>query len=250
MEKALTKLKQSKKYAGLCPDTLNRVLMESFSRHSKPKEAERAAREKLHGITGAFMTREDLARARKLLLAGDIMAALELHASTRERSPVSTFYDAIFDAINIPTSVLDLACGMNPIYLGARGIAVTGVDIDGELMDMINRWAAETGAPVKALTRDLLCENSLPEGEFDLALVMKLLPIIETQRTGAARALLEAIDARHIIATFPTRTLGGRNVGMESHYAAFMEGVMPENIDIIAKFALNSELIYILAKRS
>ena len=50
------RLLQSKKYGAVCRDTLQRVAEECSARHKKPKEAEKAAKEKLHGITGAFLT--------------------------------------------------------------------------------------------------------------------------------------------------------------------------------------------------
>ena len=100
-EAALQKLSASKKYAGVCPDTLARVLTESFQRYKKPKEAEKAAREKLHGITGAFMTQEESRGAEKALAVwtpGDDAAltdVLSQHASTRERLPLAAM-DALY----------------------------------------------------------------------------------------------------------------------------------------------------------
>ena len=61
------KLAASKKYAALCPDTLRRVAEDCAQRYKKPKEAEKAARETLHGITGAFMGPEELKRAEERL---------------------------------------------------------------------------------------------------------------------------------------------------------------------------------------
>ena len=254
-ETALARLTASKKYAGVCPGTLERVLRESFERHKKPREAEKAAREKLHGITGAFMSPEEARRAAWALERwtpgddGALAEALDQHASTRERLPLAemdALYDRIFAASCRPVRVLDLACGLNPAYLAARGFIVTGVDIQRPAVDLLNAMGGAHRLPVRAVCADLLLPGSLPEGAFDLALAFKLLPLLESQKGGSALELLRAVSARYIAVSFPTRTLGGRNVGMEAHYSRWMESHVPEAREIAARFTGDGELVYIL----
>ena len=52
----LDKLLQSKKYREVCPDTIRRVWAECEPKYKKPKDVDKAVREALHGITGAFLT--------------------------------------------------------------------------------------------------------------------------------------------------------------------------------------------------
>ncbi len=244
MEDVLQRLQAAKKYADICPDTLERVVTEAFLRHKRPKDAEKAAREALHGITGAFMSPEELKKARALLLADDVAGALRLHASTRERMPIDAFYDALFSRIGRPERVLDLACGFNPVYLASTGIAVEGVDISGALANLANEWAARTGASMHIAVRDLLCEGAVPGERFDMALAMKLLPVLESQKKGAAARLMTKINAAHLFVTFPTRTLGGRGVGMERHYSDWFEALAMPDWTIEARSILGSELVY------
>lgn len=246
MEAALGRLRGTKKYADVCPDTLERVLAEAFSRHKKPKDAEKAAREALHAITGAFMTPDELKKARELLLAGDAEGALRLHASTRERMPLDAFYGELFGRIGRPGRVLDLACGMNPVHLACVGIDAVGVDISGGQARLVNEWAARTGTKARAEVRDLLCPDAVPVERFDAALAMKLLPVLEAQKKGAAAALLHAVNAARLVVTFPTRTLGGRGVGMERHYSEWFEALEKPDWVIDARYVLNGELVYIL----
>lgn len=259
MNDPLEKLLSSKKYQSVCPDTVRRVWAECAQRHKKPKDAERAAREALHGITGAFLTPDESARCLRDMRAwaeggrsDELLArALERHASTRERLPISRV-DAlcarVASEIGRPERVLDLACGLNPLYLGARGIHARGVDISGEAVRAINACAADYGLPVSAACADLLCEGAIPAEYFDLALLLKTLPLIERQRRGAARDVMARVNARFLIASFPTRTLGGRNVGMEAHYSAWMAENLPANRRVAARFADENELFYLLAE--
>ena len=253
----LDKLLHSKNYQGICPDTVRRVYAECLQKYKKPKEAERAAREALHGLTGAFLTRsESAACLREMHLWAtdgrrdpDLERALTRHASTRERLPLARMdgmYARIFDITGRPSSVLDLACGINPLYLGARGIPCAGVDISGEAVGTVNACAANYGLPVSAACADLLCAGAIPDGRFDLALLFKILPLLERQRRGAAVCAMRAVNTRWLAASFPTRTLGGRNVGMEENYAAWMESHLPENRRIAARFTEENELFYVL----
>ncbi|MGI6238162.1 MAG: Rmt family 16S rRNA (guanine(1405)-N(7))-methyltransferase [Christensenellales bacterium] len=246
MEAALARLRTARKYADVCEDTQRRVLEDAFSRHKKPKDAEKAARETLHAITGAFMSAEELRRARTALDAGDLDGALRMHASTRERMPLADFYAQLFARTGEPARVLDLACGINPLYLGSRGIEVHGIDISGAQAQLVNDWAARTGARASVAVHDLLSDGAIPSDAFDLALAMKLLPVLETQRKGAGARLLRDIRAARTAVTFPTRTLGGRGVGMERHYTQWFESIPRDGWAIEDRYVMQGELIYIL----
>lgn len=253
----LDKLLESKKYRDVCPDTVRRVWAACEARYKKPKDADRAAREALHGITGAFMTPADAAACADSLrdwAALDrpdalLAEALRRHASTRERLPLramDALYGHIFEVTGRPGRVLDLACGVNPVYLGARGIDTTGVDISLSAIDLVNGFGASCGAPVRAVCADLLCDGGIPAERFDVALMFKVLPLLERQRTGAAKRVMAAANAAFIVASFPTRTLGGRNVGMAGHYSEWMAAHLPGNRAVADRFETENELFYIL----
>lgn len=253
-QQALDALLSAKKLRDLCPDTIRRVFFECLPKYKSLKDADKATRTELHRITGAFVTPEHLAEAEKLLSAwrtGDdetLAKALALHASTKERLPLAdtdAMYDHVCSAIGRPQSILDLACGFNPIYLASRGFDVTGLDLHGGAIHLINRWGEAQHLPVRAQTADLLTPGCLPEGSFDLALMMKLLPILETQQTGSALRLIDSAPAKVLLVSFPTKTLGGRGVGMEAHYSQWFENLVPQE-RIIERFTHGSELIYLI----
>lgn len=255
-EDYLSKLLQSKKYRDICPDTVRRVWSECAERYKKPKDVDSAVREALHGITGAFMTPEEVRQLAYDMQAWHVErtdAALERmlsrHASTRERLPLKdtdALYARIFNVTGRPSSVLDLACGVNPLYLGARGITTVGVDISGSAVEAVNRFHEVYGMPVSAICADLLCPGSIPPSRFDVALLLKLLPLLERQRRGAAVDMLNAVNAAYLVASFPTRTLGGRNVGMAAHYGAWMAEHLPANRAVAGQFETENELFYVL----
>lgn len=243
----------SKKYRDICPDTVRRVFEAERAKYKSEKEADKAAKAHLHQITGAFMTADEMKTADKLLRAykeGDESAfekTLRLHSSTRERlDGAEALYEKILGAAGNPKRILDLACGMNPLILGRMGLTVRGMDISGGCVRLVNEWARVMDWDVRAECRDLLCQPQMEEAE--LALMMKLLPVLEQQKKGSAMALLEAVPAQKICVTFPMRTLGGRKVGMEQHYTEWFEGNLPENMEIIARFIEADELCYVVGR--
>lgn len=243
----------SKKYRDICPDTVRRVFEAERAKYKSEKEADKAAKAHLHQITGAFMTADEMKTADKLLRAykeGDESAfekTLRLHSSTRERlDGAEALYEKILGAAGNPKRILDLACGMNPLILGRTGLTVRGMDISGGCVRLVNEWARVMDWDVRAECRDLLCQPQMEEAE--LALMMKLLPVLEQQKKGSAMALLEAVPAQKICVTFPMRTLGGRKVGMEQHYTEWFEGNLPENMEIIERFIEADELCYVVGR--
>jgi len=257
-EQLLEKLLSSKNYRDICPDTVRRVWADCERRYKKPKDVEKAAREALHGITGAFMTPQE---AR--FLAWDMHAwhvdktdiglerMLSRHASTRERLPLAeldAMYERIFTVTGRPRSVLDLACGVNPLYLAVRGIPTVGVDISGAAVNAVNAFHEVYGMPVSANCADLLYPGAIPAEPFDVALLFKLLPLLERQESGGAVWVMEAVNARRLVVSFPTKTLGGRSVGMAANYARWMDEHLPRDTAILDRFETRNELFYILAR--
>lgn len=244
----------SKKYKDICPDTVARIFEAERAKYKSEKEADKSAKAHLHQITGAFMTAEEIKQAQKLLHAyaeGDESAfekTLRLHSSTRERMDgAQALYERIFAAAGNPESILDLACGMNPLLLGRMGKKVRGMDISGGCVRLVNQWAQACGWDVSAQCRDLLCA---PEMEAcDMALMMKLLPVLEQQKKGSAMELLRAVPTETACVTFPMRTLGGRKVGMEQHYSRWFEENLPEEYQVIERFIEADELCYVIRRR-
>ena len=252
---ALNALKASKNYADICPETVERVFLEQLPKYKKLKDADKAARSQLHAISGAFIAREELDRARAAFARwrggdpGALREALLCHASTRERlSEADALFDRAFKAAGNPQTVLDLACGFNPVYLGARGgVAVTGVDIHAGCVRFVNDCASIGGWNVSARLGDLISE--IPNDPCDLALMMKLLPVMESQKSGATLRLIDGVNAKYILVTFPTKTLGGRGVGMEKHYSEWFEALRPERARVVDRFSTVNELCYVLKAR-
>lgn len=238
------------------PSVVRSAVQWALARYT-PKEAEKAIKARLHQLYGSYVGEGWLKDARKILtrmecgeLDGSTAAQklLTLHSSTKERlAHIDECYNRIFAICGKPATVLDIACGLNPLSfytLGLKGISLLAQDAGNEVVEVLNRFFALVGmANARAEVGDAL--GSLPPDLFDLALVMKFLPLTERMEKGGALRLLSGIHARHIVVSFPTRSLSGKNVGMERNYSEWFEGLGFDG-EIMDRFVCGDEVFYVV----
>jgi 16S rRNA (guanine(1405)-N(7))-methyltransferase len=98
-------------------------------------------------------------------------------------------------------------------------------DIDQHLVDSFNAAKSVLPVTLTADLRDVVVTPSAPPA--DLALLLKTVTTIEQQRASATQRLLAGLDCRHIVVSFPRRSLSGRRGyadGVESLLAAAATG--------------------------
>lgn len=255
------KLKKSKKYKYLCDDTLYRIADWALVRFND-KQVMRAARNKLHQIYGAYMDNLNHNWLRKQVdklppepprsaVQKTARMIMDNHTSTAERMPMMTdVYRKIFEITGKPKKILDCACGLNPFsvtWMNLEPDAVyTGCDIDVKLLDIINSYFEKLGLPHKAECADLLV--SAPKEEADVAFLFKTLPCLEQQEKDVGEKILATLNARYIVVSYPSRSLGGKEKGMEDHY----HNVISQLIDRMGlhhtKLEFPNEMFYLLKK--
>lgn len=245
----IDEIQTSKKYSGLYEPLLRRICEEEYLKYNKHKEAVKAIKDTLHGMFGAYISADIFKKANKLLDARETEKILQLHASTKERYKyLADFYKFIFGITGQAESILDIGCGFNPFTLGyfpkppARYYAL---DIDHRIADINNRYFSQLGLPSLASCLDATTETS--KECADVAFLFKLLPLIERQSKGRAITLLKSIKAKHIVVTYPTKSLTGKKKGMTTFYAAAFEEIINNSFKILAKEIIGDELIYIIA---
>jgi 16S rRNA (guanine(1405)-N(7))-methyltransferase len=144
-----------------------------------------------------------------------------LHTSTKERITIlEKFYEFIFNVTGQPKSVIDVACGLNPLTLPWMGLEETAqyfaYDIDENTIDFINKYLKLTGLKSMALVQDVIAQP--PTVEADVALLLKTIPCLEQQEKVCSVRLMEALQAKHIVISFPVKSVGGKSKGMPANY--------------------------------
>jgi 16S rRNA (guanine(1405)-N(7))-methyltransferase len=239
-------VKLSKKYASLYPPLVERIVREEAN--------EKAAKTKLHAIYGAYGTGGHT-KAEKLLDAGAYREVLNLHASTREREGyIHEFYAHIFNHIGNVRVILDIGCGFNPFtipFFPKNIEAYHALDICLKTAALNNRLLNKLGMPALADCQDAAIGT--PDICADAAFLFKLLPVLEQQKKGRGASLLYEIKSPYIVITYPTRSLSGRNKGMETFYAAAFDamlakGPLMDTVTVVDQVVIGNETVIILYK--
>lgn len=226
-------------------------------------EAIKATKSKLHQVSGAYLERgthyadwlEALRAAAKTGEQERIRAAcassMRAHASTRERLlMLEAFYRETLGSLGPIQSVLDLGCGLNPLALPWMPLDTDtryyACDLDAQVVAFINEALRILGRPGQAAMCNLL--EGAPQQQVDVALALKLLPCLEQLDKTISLRLLESVQARHIIVSFPVHSLGGRNKGMRASYAARFQELMAQTAWEVQRLTFQSELAFIVKK--
>jgi 16S rRNA (guanine(1405)-N(7))-methyltransferase len=163
---------------------------------------------------------------------------------------LEAFYAETLVNIPAPGRVLDIACGLNPL---ARpwmpflpDTEYIAFDIYGDQIAFLNEFFVLAGIPGRAEVRDVI--GRPPEEEAGLALILKTLPCLEAIDRQAPARLLDAVQARWLLVSFPAQTLGGRRKGMAAHYEADFQRVLNERGWRSELFVFATELAFLVEK--
>lgn len=240
LERLVAEVLARPKYAGLLPAFVAWVGRRELGRARSHAQALQATRRRLHLAVGAYAGRPHWARVADRLEAdaaqGDLRTAcrraLACHASTRERlAGLERFARRALGEPGRVRSVLDLACGLQPLALPWMGfppeVRYRACDVDRGLLGVVERFFRLAGTDGRAFACNLLEE--CPRDEADLGLLLKALPALEELGPGTTRRLLRELRVRCLLVSFPAASLGGRRRGLAAaHEARFLELVAGE----------------------
>ena len=211
MDELVARVTASRKYRHVDPTLVRRLAAEQLG---KPGDPVKAIRSRLHQAVCAYHVGEPhydrwLAALRD---ADDpkpaCLSIMRSHASTRERLPI---LDRFYAEVMPPgtTTVVDVGCGLNPLAIPwmrlAPNASYRAYDVDGDLVAFLNAAFPLLGVDGRAELLDVATDPDRVEPGADVALVLKLLPLLPDE--GAR--LLPALRATRLVVSFPTRTIGG-----------------------------------------
>lgn len=254
----------SSRYKDISPDLVRQIGEQELLKRRSFKEVVKATKNKLHQVSGAFFLNQDqhftdwLVELRTAALSGEQERLQEAsrhimrhHASTSERLPIlDQFYQTLLAEFAPIHSVLDIACGLHPLAIPWMPLATHACyyayDIQQQMMTFLQEWFTITQIQGHAQMRDVLL--SCPTQEVEVAFVLKTIPCLEQIEKRAGLHLLHAIRARHLIVSFPIRSLGGQNKGMLATYEQYFHTLVDNEPWSIKKFVFASELVFVVTK--
>jgi 16S rRNA (guanine(1405)-N(7))-methyltransferase len=251
------------KYAHLHPGFVERICAQELAKGRSQKETVKAVRSKLHQAGAAYQEHGiNYAQLKKQLaelganparvdLKIFCRTAMMFHASTSERLPIlDDFFSQTLQEIAPIRSVLDLACGLNPLAIPwmplTSDATYTAGDIYLDLVEFLNTFFQSIKMLGVARPLDLAVE--IPQQPVHLALLLKTLPCMEQQVKDYGIRLLDTIQAEHLLVSFPIQSLGGRSKGMIAHYDEYLRQITVGRNWRIKRFDFSCELAYLISK--
>lgn len=253
----------SEKYARISPDLIRELGKKELGKRRNLKEAVKETRNKLHQIGSAYQEKpipyalwmEELNELPADLTSDEsiqyVKKNMSMHASTAERlSILSNFFKETLVSIGKIHSILDLACGLNPLAIPWMPVAddldYTACDIYEDMTDYLTSFFAHFGINGHASVCDLT--SSIPQTNAQVAFLLKTVPCLDQVDKTTAKRLLQGLKAEHILVSFPAHSLGGRAKGMLRNYETrFWDLVEGENWKV-TRFEHTSELAFLIQK--
>jgi 16S rRNA (guanine(1405)-N(7))-methyltransferase len=251
------------KYKTIVNSLVLRLSHEAISNGLTGKAAVKVVRNKLHQVGGAYFKQKIDYAAEQAQLAqlpmdphSDQVAAfcqktMRSHASTAERLPIlAEFFQTCLAPIAPVTSVLDLACGLNPLaipWMPLSGSAqYFACDIYLDMLALIESFFIHVNLDGKTSACDLV--SAIPIQEVQVAFLLKSIPCLEQMDKRIGIRLLEGIQAEHILVSFPVHSLGGKNKGMQDFYGEHFTAMIKEESWRVREFHFKTELAFLVSK--
>ncbi|MAT96919.1 MAG: 16S rRNA methyltransferase [Anaerolineaceae bacterium] len=259
------------KYREIAPALVRRIGAQELAKRRSLKEAVKATKNKLHQVGGAYQPgRIDYEKGLEMLRETATSTSLstgvssphfraichsmmQAHASTRERLPIlDEFYQTTLADLPPIRTVLDLACGLNPLAYPwlplPPDVQYTAVDIYGDMLDFIQQFFALAGVNGRTEQRDII--GNPPTEPADLILLLKTLPCLEQVDKTAAANLIDALNGRFLLISYPAQSLGGRSKGMVENYTTQFEALADGRSWQVQKFEFVTELAFLVTTDS
>jgi 16S rRNA (guanine(1405)-N(7))-methyltransferase len=263
LERLVNEVLSSRKYSQISPAFVRNLGERELSYRRSYKEALKATKNKLHQVGGVYQPAQMdyqswLHRLTEAYASPDPGAfpdtcrkIMAFHASTRERLAIlDQFFQVILRVLPPVRSVLDVACGLNPLALPWMGlpddVEYIAVDIYQDMIAFIDKFMGLLPINGRALVSDVI-EFSLYR-DVDLAFVLKTIPCLEQVDKDAGRRLLDSVPASHLLVSFPVHSLGGKQVGMSANYAARFGELVGGRNWTIRRFEFQTELAFLVSK--
>ncbi len=215
LDPLIQELLSSRKYKGLDlpAETVRDLLARELPNHRSSKDALQEVRKKLHNIMAPYLGDPDYSVAAKTLedafqsgSSQSVKAAcsqlLATHASTRERLKIlDEFYPRLFSLTGSPKTILDLACGLNPLTFPWMGLppdtCYYAFDIHRPRVTLINRFFELAGLAPLAACQDILVTP--PQVQGDVAFLFKEAHRFEQRQRGYNRSLWLALQVPYLL---------------------------------------------------
>lgn len=263
LDQLIRQVQNLEKYRAISPELIRSLLIKELAKRGTPKQAVKTTRNKLHQVGTVYQEKvcpyvdwlDEMA-----LLPADLnnpvvlsflQRVMPAHSSTRERMNIlPRFYKECLSELGEINSVLDIACGLNPLAIPWMplhpGFTYTACDIFSDMLNFLSAFFSNFSIDGKVLLCDVTRE--IPPVTADLTLVLKTIPCLEQLDKDAGQRLLSGLTSPNILVSYPAKSLGGRSKGMVQHYEQHFDDLVSGKPWQITRFEFPGELAFLVQK--
>jgi 16S rRNA (guanine(1405)-N(7))-methyltransferase len=263
LEDLIEKVQANSKYKSILHSFVKRLSTEALAKGLTGKTAVKEVRNRLHQVGNAYFKRninfvaatDALETLPQNLKSEEVqrfcLKHMGAHASTAERLRImNDFYQTTLAPLAPLTSILDLACGLNPLAIAwmplSENCTYRAYDIYLDMMAFIQSFFDHFSIQGNAHPCDIL--DTLPKQHAQVAFLLKSLPCLEQLDKDIGSRFFERVNADHILISFPVRSLGGRKKGMPGYYHDHFYNMAAGKSWAIQEFAFETELAFLVSK--
>lgn len=263
LEELVRLVQASDKYRFISSELVRDLGRKELAKRRNLKEAVKETRTKLHQIGSAYQEKPIPYRKWMVELNNlpidlhdqtthhNLQKFMAMHASTNERQSIlPAFFKGALGSLAPLHSILDLACGLNPLALPwmpvVEDIEYFACDIYQDMVDFLAVFFKHFH--IRGATSVCDLTTQVPEAKVQLALLLKTIPCLDQVDRSAAGRLLDGLQAEHILVSFPAHSLGGRSKGMLRNYEARFEELVAGKRWQITRFEYPGELAFLVKK--
>jgi 16S rRNA (guanine(1405)-N(7))-methyltransferase len=266
VNRIIAAIQASKKYQRIDPHLIEKLALQSLQRYPTYKLALKATKTKLHQV-GTIYQNDNMPyvdwfhQLEQAHLAADeaqfkkiSQSIMQQHVSTRERLPIQTsFYEQIFAHLPPIHSILDVACGLNPLNLpwmplpAGTPITYYASDIFSDMLTFLNKVFRLRGIQGHATLCDLT--QQVPQQTADVAFILKTIPCLEQVHKNIGADLLGTLRTQHLVVSYPTKSISKKDVGMSDFYADQFHNLVKHTAWQTTRLDFENELVFIVNKQ-
>ncbi len=249
----------SSKYKNICIDLIKNIGLQELHSQNNLKTAIKSCKNKLHQIGGAFFLKKinykkwgaRLGMTPKEELRDICLEMMKCHSSTKERILIiNDFYSKIFSILPPVNSIVDIGCGLHPLSIPwmplGKNTKYYAYDIYSDLIEFLSKFMQIININGNAECRDTI--QSPPDIKVDLAFILKSIPCFEQINKSSGINLIEKLNAKNIVVSFPVKSISGKNKGMLKNYEEkFNKIVINKNWEI-KRLEFETELVFVIFK--
>ncbi|PKO06118.1 MAG: hypothetical protein CVU41_08380 [Chloroflexi bacterium HGW-Chloroflexi-3] len=263
LEKMVKQVQEGAKYRFIHPELIENIARNELKKGRSWKDSIKAIRSKLHQVGSAYQPQginyERLYSEMKSLpqdihnpeVRRYFIQTMGNHASTRERLQIiDQFYLEILSSLSPIESILDVACGLNPLALAwmpvSSSVQLIVCDIYMDQIEYLNAYFEHFNINGKAYCCDLT--QQIPQEKAQLGLVLKTIPCLEQIDKNIGAKILQDLPCQNLLVSFPAQSLSGKKKGMRQFYSEHFQALLHNTGWNVSTFSFPNEQAFLIKK--